>query len=227
MTATAYPTQKIESSSLYKESTSQKGDPSFAAHLQVALESLLGMTPLKFDFNFKASGIEQDFDNQTQQQKIQNYSEHKEQSENRAAADLGKKEIIINDLKTIKQALIQNIPLPIYAPPLMAQNALQTSTTGLSRSNLQIIIDQIIAQAKLIKSSSKVQLSLEINQEELGNLLIELTSKQGLVLIQIAASQELKKELDSNLEELKRALKDSHIKLGELKIVEVKEESHA
>jgi len=243
VTATTVPAQKIDSSSLQREAAPQRGDSSFGTYLEDAqndlerksslspimdrIGSLLEIVPLSFKFDFKASRIEENFNQQTQpeQKTVQRDEGFKESPNQPAAESTRKNEVVISDLQAIKQALIQNIPLPLYAPT-MPLSSLSTSPTSLSKVDLQSVIDQIVEQAKLIKSNSKVQLLLGINQEELGTLLVELTSRQGLVSIQICAPEQIKKELESCMEELKRALKDSHIRLEGIEITEVKEEQY-
>jgi Flagellar hook-length control protein FliK len=93
----------------------------------------------------------------------------------------------------------------------------------LNKLDLQSLIDQIITQIKLVKGKGKTQLTLGLKPESLGEILLSLTSKSGMITINISAPKETKKLLESSLEELELALKKSKIKITELTIQEFKE----
>lgn len=87
--------------------------------------------------------------------------------------------------------------------------------------DLQALIDQLLEQVKLVKSKNQTELSLTLKPEDLGEIFLNLTSLSGKVSITIAASPETKKLIDSQKEELGRALKKANVNLGELTIKEV------
>lgn len=88
--------------------------------------------------------------------------------------------------------------------------------------DLQALIDQLIEQAQLVKSKGQTELSLSLKPEELGEIFLTLTSRAGAVSIQIQASPETKKLIDSRQAELLSALKKNHVQISRLTIEEVK-----
>lgn len=129
-------------------------------------------------------------------------------------------------LQTFNRQLLQNLLTQSgwLVPNLSAQPLFQQAfLEGKLQMNfdLQALIDQIVAQAKMVKEKGKTELSLSLKPDELGEVLLTLTAKAGMVAINIQANGEAKKLLESELETLKKALKKSQIAFGEIKIEEV------
>lgn len=242
MTANTCPLHKCEAQSLQRESAPQRSDNSFSQRLKNAQEELEkkapplfdpisqlsalfnhDVLPLKFDFEFSANKAQSDPEGQRQENELRAAPLKEEPQQANQIAPENEKDLVINDLEVIKEALIQNLPYPVFAAAL-PMPALQSTHPTLSKSSLQFLIDQISEKAELLKNSSSTKLTLSISQEELGDLLVELTSRSGQVLIHISAPQQIKKELEDSLEELKRALKESKIDLAQIEIKEIKEE---
>ncbi|MBU0572891.1 MAG: flagellar hook-length control protein FliK [Candidatus Margulisbacteria bacterium] len=131
---------------------------------------------------------------------------------------------IENDIDIIKEVLLNNIPLP-YAGDLPLLMADMFQSGGISRPDMQILIDELISKAEFIKSAGKSQLTLTLSEKNLGELLISLTSQQGALAIEIAASPQTKKLLDDSLKELELALQRANVNISQIKIVEVKKEN--
>jgi flagellar hook-length control protein FliK len=91
-----------------------------------------------------------------------------------------------------------------------------------ARLDLQALIDKIVEQATLVKSKGKTELSIALNPEELGEILLTTTYHAGVISIQINANPETKKLIDSQREELERALKKARVNFDQIKIQEVK-----
>lgn len=87
--------------------------------------------------------------------------------------------------------------------------------------DLQLLIDQIVEQVKLVKGKERTELSLTLKPEELGEILLVLTSRSGTISIQLQTSSETKKLIDSQKEELERALKKAHVNFDRIEIREV------
>lgn len=87
--------------------------------------------------------------------------------------------------------------------------------------DLQLLIDQIVEQVKMVKGRERAELSLMLKPEELGEILLVLTSRSGMVSIQVQTSLETKKLIDSRREELERALKKAHVNFDRIEIREV------
>jgi len=87
--------------------------------------------------------------------------------------------------------------------------------------DLQFLIDQIIDQVKVVKEKGKTELILGLKPENLGEILLILSTHSGIVSIQINASPETKKLIDSQREELERALKKAKIRFDKIEVREV------
>jgi hypothetical protein len=109
----------------------------------------------------------------------------------------------------------------LEASPLFFQAQLEGKL--LSKLDLQFLVDQILTQVKLIKGKGKTELMLGLKPENLGEILLTLTSKSGMISIQIQAPEETRKLLEELRQELELALKKSNVNLAEIKIQELKE----
>lgn len=87
--------------------------------------------------------------------------------------------------------------------------------------DLQFLIDKIVEQVKLVKGREKTELSLTLKPEELGEILLVLSSRSGVVSISIQASPETKKLIDDQRAELERALKKAKVNFDRVTIQEV------
>lgn len=87
--------------------------------------------------------------------------------------------------------------------------------------DMQSLIDQIAEQVKMVKGKEKTELSLTLKPEELGEIILVLTSRSGIVSIQIQASAETKKLIDSQRSELEQGLKKAKVAFDEIKVQEV------
>jgi flagellar hook-length control protein FliK len=129
-------------------------------------------------------------------------------------------------LQTFNRQLLQNLLTQsgwlvpnLSAQPLFQQAFLEGKMQ--MSFDLQSLIDQIVAQAKMVKEKGRTELSLSLIPDELGEVFLTLTAQGGMVAINIQAGAEAKKLLESELETLKKALKKSRISFGEIKIEEV------
>ena len=89
----------------------------------------------------------------------------------------------------------------------------------LNKMDLQFLVDQIISQVKLVKEKGQTTLTLGLKPENLGEIVLTMTSRSGMIGIQIEASEETKKLLDSLVSELEQALKRSKINVAEITIL--------
>ncbi len=135
--------------------------------------------------------------------------------------------------------MFESVPLQPYSRQLLQQLLTQTGwlTPNLAAQpafynaflegklqpnlDLQSLIDQIVEQVKLVKGKEKTELSLTLKPEELGEIILTLTSRSGIVSIQIEASAESKKLIDSRKIELEQGLKKAKVAFDEIKISEV------
>lgn len=95
----------------------------------------------------------------------------------------------------------------------------------LGKLDLQSLVDQILSQIKLVKEKGKVELTVGLRPKDLGEILLTLTSRSGMISIQIQAPDETRKLLEEELLELELALKKANVNLAEIKIAHPKEVS--
>jgi flagellar hook-length control protein FliK len=107
----------------------------------------------------------------------------------------------------------------LSAQPLFYQAFLEGKLQP--KLDLQSLIDEIVQQVKIVKEKGKTEISLSINPEELGEILLTITSVSGMISIQIQTSKETKKLLESERAELERSLKKAKVNLGQIRIEEV------
>jgi hypothetical protein len=123
---------------------------------------------------------------------------------------------LIQELLNKTNLLVPNLA----AQPLFSQafeaGALQP------KLDLQALIDKILEQVNLVKSKGKIELSLNLRQEDLGDIFLQLTSLSGKVSIFMSAGAETKKLIDAHKDELERALKKAHVNFDTVTIEEVK-----
>jgi len=126
-------------------------------------------------------------------------------------------QIVLQDLLQKTGWLVPNLE----ASALLYQA--QTEGKLLNKLDLQFLVDQIISQIKIVKEKGKVELMVGLKPENLGEIILTLTSKSGMVSIQIQAPEETKKLIQAELRELEMALKRAKINFSEIKIEASKE----
>jgi hypothetical protein len=114
-----------------------------------------------------------------------------------------------------------NLLVPNLAAQPMFNQAFEAGKLE-PKLDLQALIDKLIDQINLVKSKGKTELSLNIKQEDLGDIFLQLTSLSGKVSIFMSAGAETKKLIDASKDELERALKKAHVNFDTVKIEEVK-----
>lgn len=207
------------------------GDGSFNEELQRAIKILLDLFPSnlnlsieKFNEPYKTSEQERETTNTNNNQNTNNPSTSLRAGESRITNN--EQNLKIADVKAIKEALVKFMPNPAI-PVFVGQNLGldQSSSKGVSKIDLQSMIDKIVEQAKLIRTEKTVELSMLLYEKELGEISLAITSRNGLVSIQIAARQEAKKNLEDAMKDLELALKIAEVNVAQIKIVEVKDGS--
>lgn len=109
----------------------------------------------------------------------------------------------------------------LAASPLFYQAQLEGKL--LSKLDLQSLVDQILSQVRIIKEKGKVELMLGLKPQDLGEILLKLTSRAGMVSIQIQAPEGSRKLLEAELRELEIALKKAGVNLEKIQIRAIKE----
>lgn len=200
--------------------SNRRGDGSFAAQLRIA-ESKLGVFGFDLDSLFAA-----DADSNLKIQLEDNLPENKPSQKGKPEATFTDSKNsqplkTITDVKELKNLLIQNLP----ASHLFTLPSFYFGDTFLPqpilKADLQILIDELVEQARLLKINQKVELTLNLSEETLGNILLSLTSRQGVVSIQISANSQTQAYLKDHQSELEMALNLAEIPVDEVKIIEI------
>lgn len=109
----------------------------------------------------------------------------------------------------------------LAASPLFYQAQLEGKLLG--KLDLQSLVDQILTQVKMVKEKGKVELMVGLKPQDLGEILLKLTSRAGMVSIQIQAPEGSRKLLEAELRELEIALKKAGVDLEKIQILAIKE----
>ncbi len=194
---------------------------SLSFHSQDELQSMFGILPLNFDFG-KVDLRNTDDKPKTQETKDTKSANSNAYAPHESKTNTEKTILSVSDVKAIKEALIQFIPNPtnpVMIVPINAANLNATETV--SKIDLQGLIDQIVENAKLLKTSKRVELTLLLQEKNLGEMSLSLTCKNGMISIQISANEETKKNLETYIADLENSLKSANIGATEVKVVEV------
>jgi len=106
-----------------------------------------------------------------------------------------------------------------FSPFLRAQ----MQGTLLAKFDLQSLIDEIVSRVELVKDKGKTELTLGLNPKDLGEILLTLTSKSGMISIQIQAPEETRKMLEAEIKNLEAALKKAKVNLSDVRVSAIKE----
>lgn len=210
-----------------QKQTGRSGDGSFESDLKKAendlIDLIFGLMPL----NLEAK--EEEFDPRSDEKKSGDSKTEKKEfqsgKQRQSSAIEDKKTLVVSDVKVIKEALVKFMPNPVNPIGIMPFTLNPTSgKPAVSREDLQLLIDKIVEQAKLVKTQKKTELSLLLQEKDLGKISLSLTSRDGFVSILISAPEEMRKNLQKNISELEIALKSANIDVDKLKIMGVKNE---
>jgi len=196
-----------------------------------AVQSIFNVVPLEFDFNINIASIENNFNHNVnhtgnkieqtaEQENLSNW--HKSQNGETAKTQIlashspqtMEQNIILNDLLSSNDYFIGD--LQIFMPFNKIAEAIKTES--MSKLDLDPIIESISKHIKLIKAGGKTTIELALKPEYLGKLLLNISSKNGIVSIEIIASKETKEIMEKNLSTLKQALSQANINIGNLEV---------
>ena len=80
------------------------------------------------------------------------------------------------------------------------------------------LIKEITERIKVIKENGRTELLLKLKPENLGEIFISITKTGDNVSINIFAKENTKELLENDLAELEKALKNSHLNIGDLQV---------
>ena len=145
--------------------------------------------------------------------------EHKEEQAVNAAenAKQTKTDQVRHAQNIINKAFMGELEL---SPDLYS--ALITSKNN-SLSLRSIDVDDLVAQIKnkikFLIENGRSELSIELKPENLGTVLMSISSNKGILSINISADQAAKQALEENIAELERSLKLADLNIEKLNII--------
>ena len=253
-TQATVPISKIYSEPNTQDTTVSKIDPSFDDTLKTeqlkleqkqklfsalpwkALQNLFHSLPLEFNFEFSPASIENHLMRPNQSINLYKPEEgnthgSKALIENGNGAKVsaspspGKLSYTIDQNAFVQNLLAESkyaiaemwIPFNLYGIQNIKGKAL----------DLEVVVSEIVDKVKLVKEGEKVTLSLALKPEETGELLLNLSMKNGIISILILANQETKDWIEANMEALEESLRKANINLGNLEVSAGKNSSNA
>jgi len=103
----------------------------------------------------------------------------------------------------------------LYSALITAKN----NAASLRKIDVDDLISQIKNKIKFLLENGKTELSIELKPENLGTILMSISSNKGLLSINIYADQAARQALEENIAELERALKLADLNIDNLKIL--------
>lgn len=80
------------------------------------------------------------------------------------------------------------------------------------------LISQIQDKIKLLKDNGKVEMSLQLKPENLGTILMSVTSNKGVISINLYADNVAREALEESIQELEKSLKRVNLNIGSLNV---------
>ncbi len=84
--------------------------------------------------------------------------------------------------------------------------------------DLEMVISDIVDKVKLVKEGRNTTLSLHIRPEGEGDLLLDISMRNGSIFISILADPDSRKWLDMNMAALEESLKRANVNIGGLSV---------
>jgi flagellar hook-length control protein FliK len=103
----------------------------------------------------------------------------------------------------------------LYSAVIKAKNRIDS----LRSIDVDDLLAQIKNKIKLLVENGGSKLSIELKPENLGTILMSVSSNKGLLSINIYADQAAKKVLEDNIAELKRSLELSNLNIENLNVL--------
>ena len=121
------------------------------------------------------------------------------------------------DQNSFVQNLIANNKYAVGNPPALFNFSSAQSIEGKSL-DLGLIIDELIDKIKMVKEGEKVSLSIALKPDQLGEMLLSVSMRNGVIFMSITTSSEMKDLIDANKASLEKQLKEANINLGNLDV---------
>ena len=103
----------------------------------------------------------------------------------------------------------------LYSALITAKN----NAASLRKIDVDDLVAQIKNKIKFLLENGKTELSIELKPDNLGTILMSVSSNKGILSINIYAGQAAKQALEENIAELERALKLANLNIDNLKVL--------
>ncbi len=110
----------------------------------------------------------------------------------------------------------------LYSAAINAKNRI----ASLREISVDDLIDQIKDKIKFLVRGGASELSVELKPEDLGTILMSVSSSKGVLTINLFADQAVKQVLEENIAELERSLKLANLNFDKLNLYSDKEQKY-
>jgi len=203
-------------------------EKSFCLAALPSMQNLLGSLPLQFDFNFSAAAAgnnllrHQDseaafFDGKDNVSGSSLSPDHADPKTGSPEPSSPARMVFEIDQNIFIKNLLSSNPYAFSEFTLPASLA-GFGRPALSSSDLQLVVSEIMDKVSLIREGEKATLSIALRSGDSSRMLLDLSIKNGLVSISIAADGETVDWIERHLAELEESLKQANINLGSLDV---------
>lgn len=191
------------------------------------LQGLMNSGELKFDFDFSSASINENLVNFDQKRPVMESHQPETRSPRPATDQTGNsgispatspaKLLYVVDQNSFIQNLMANSKYAMGNLPISFSLSGIQNVEGKS-INLQLIVDELIDKIKLVKEGEKISLSLALKPEHLGEMLMNVSMRNGAIFVSIVANQETRDLIEANKAILEESFKRANINLGNLDV---------
>jgi len=153
-------------------------------------------------------------------QTVHRSSDKTEKSEERSSAAQAEKTVKAQEIKAVTNAsnkiFMGQIELDgeFYGNMKIAKDGI-SSLKGVDLSDL---VSQIQDKIKMMKDNGKLELTIQLKPDDMGSVLLSVTSNKGVLSIMIYADKLARQSLDENLADLEISLKRANLNIGSLSV---------
>ena len=94
----------------------------------------------------------------------------------------------------------------------------KNKTDSLKAIDINDLVSQIQDKIKLLKENGKIELSMQLKPENLGTILMNITSNKGVISISLYANGLTREALEESIHDLENALKRVNLNIGSLNV---------
>ena len=114
--------------------------------------------------------------------------------------------------------VVSNTPLQGMEPEAMLQQVQEPETSFLSVDTMKLL-EQVTEQIRVNVSEGISSMEMQLNPENLGKVFVNITSKEGVIHAQLAASNEaVRTALESQIADLRQNLNQAGVKVDAVEV---------